>query len=239
MDASQFVSRSAESHLSISSWEQARRFVSAEAQPEKPSKGKTRFNSRLTALAGLLLFALLALEGVTVPFVGKLLTLHVFIGWVLLPPILLKLASVTYRFVMYYTGNPAYVKAGPPKPYLRLLAPVIVLTTAILMWSGIEMVMIGPTGSGIRLWSTIHKASFVLWFIVMAVHVLSYFLKASTVSLPDLARRSGAHTSRTPGKALRIVLVIGSLVVGVALGIHEWPHATAWVAQMTNRRKLG
>jgi hypothetical protein len=50
-------------------------------------------NARLTASNAVVLLALLAAEGVTILRVRALLTPHVFIGIVLIPPVLLKVAS--------------------------------------------------------------------------------------------------------------------------------------------------
>ena len=59
-------------------------------------------------------------------WLGGLRAEHMFIGLVLIPPVLLKLGSTGYRFVRYYAGAPAYREKGPPRPLLRLLAPVLV-----------------------------------------------------------------------------------------------------------------
>ena len=224
--------------MSVSNWEVARRFVIPGESSKGPHKGKTHANAKLTALAGLLIFLLLAIEGVTIPFIGQLFTVHTFIGWVLLPPILLKMASTSYRFVMYYIGNPRYSKAGPPKPLLRVLAPLIVISTTLLMWSGIEMVLIGPYSPDVRLWSEIHKGSFIIWFGLMTIHVLAYFTKAGSLALPELNRRPGAHSVRISGRTARIVLVTGSLVVGVLLGLFEWHLAAPWVTLFHGHLKI-
>jgi hypothetical protein len=223
--------------LSVSNWELAKRIIGPEELSSKSPKSKTIANTKLTAMVGLVIFVLLALEGVTIPFIGPLFTLHAFIGWVLLPPILLKISSTSYRFVMYYSGNYKYVKAGPPKPLLRIIAPLIILTTALLMWSGIEMVLIGPTGPGVRMWFTIHRASFIIWFGLMAVHVLAYFLKASSFALPEFTRKQGMHTLRVPWRNLRMALVVGSVVIGIILGFSEWHLANNWMALFRNARR--
>ena len=49
-----------------------------------------------------------------------------FVGLLLIPPVVLKLASTGYRFVRYYAGARAYREKGPPPLPLRLLAPVLV-----------------------------------------------------------------------------------------------------------------
>ncbi|TAN24164.1 MAG: hypothetical protein EPN30_06855 [Actinomycetota bacterium] len=225
--------------LSVSNWETVKRVASPKNGSHISGETATHANTRLTALTGLLIFLLLAAEGVTVPFVGQLFTLHAFIGWLLLPPILLKISSTSYRFVMYYVGNPRYTKAGPPKPLLRIIGPLIIITTTLLMWSGIEMVLIGPHGSNIAFWGTIHKASFIFWFGLMAVHVLAYFLKAGTLSISELARRSGAHSVRTSGRLIRLAVVAGSLVLGAILGLHQWHLTGPWVAMFADHQKFG
>ena len=61
-------------------------------------------NARLTASNAVVLLALLEAEGVTILRVRALLTPHVFIGMVLIPPVLLKVASTGWRFARYYRG---------------------------------------------------------------------------------------------------------------------------------------
>ena len=50
-------------------------------------------NARLTASVAVVLLVLLALEGVTLLQLGSLLRVHVFVGMLLVPPVLLKSAS--------------------------------------------------------------------------------------------------------------------------------------------------
>ncbi len=50
-------------------------------------------NHRLTALVGLVLLLGLAVEGATIPFLGSLLSVHIFVGMLLLGPVALKLAQ--------------------------------------------------------------------------------------------------------------------------------------------------
>lgn len=65
-------------------------------------------------------------------FLGELLTLldvrglitwHVVLGALLIPPALLKTATTSWRIVRYYSGNIDYRTAGPPPTLLRLLEP--------------------------------------------------------------------------------------------------------------------
>jgi hypothetical protein len=82
--------------------------------------------SRLTALTGTVLLVLLAAEGATIPFIHSYLTLHIFLGVLLIPPVLLTRATTGWRFVRYDLRAPAYIEKGPPRAILRILfAPLV------------------------------------------------------------------------------------------------------------------
>jgi hypothetical protein len=66
-------------------------------------RGGTEGNARLTASTGVVLLVLLAVEGVTILAIRPLLSLHVFIGLMLIPPVVLKRAT---------TGAPTNTSAG-------------------------------------------------------------------------------------------------------------------------------
>ena len=74
--------------------------------------GGAEGNERLTAITGAVLLVLLAVEGYTIPRIGRLLTLHVFLGMLLLGPVTLKAGSVLYRFARYYTGSEPYRRSS-------------------------------------------------------------------------------------------------------------------------------
>jgi hypothetical protein len=105
----------------------------AERQPasraERRADAGVAGNARLTASNAVVLLVLLAAEGVTILRVRALLTPHVFVGMVLVPPVLLKVASTGWRFARYYRGAPAYRRKGPPPLLLRLLGPAVVILT--------------------------------------------------------------------------------------------------------------
>ncbi len=152
-------------------------------QPTSGRSGGAEGNERLTALTGTVLLLLLAAEGVTILQLGRLLTLHFFIGMLLLGPVALKAGSTIYRFARYYTGSAPYRRKGPPAPLLRLLGPVIIASTAGVFGSGIVLAVAGPANR--EPWLFLHKGSFVVWFCAMSVHVLAY--------LPRLPRLLGAE----------------------------------------------
>ena len=168
-------------------------------------------NVRLTALAGALLLVLVAIEGTTIPFLGALLSVHIFVGLLLLGPVALKLASTGYRFARYYARADEYVALGPPAMLMRVLvAPVLVLSTLTLFGSGVALVASPHRGAVLGL----HKASFVVWLGAAGLHVLGHLL-----ALPGLWRM------RVPGVALRIALAAASLAAGAVLATATLPGA--------------
>lgn len=75
----------------------------------------TEGNEILTSAAAVVLVCLLAAEGITIVHMRGLLSAHMFIGLVLIGPVLLKLGSTGYRMVRYYSGSRPYRVKGPPR----------------------------------------------------------------------------------------------------------------------------
>lgn len=184
--------------------------------------GGAEGNARLTASTAVVLLVLLAAEGATLLSLRSLVSVHIFIGMLLLPPVALKLASTGWRFLRYYGGARAYRLAGAPIMLLRALGPVVVLSTLALFASGVALAVAGPQ-RGIVL--GLHKASFVIWFGSMAVHVLGHLFHLPRLAGPDWSARP-----RLGGARMRRVLLVGSLVAGVVLAAATLPLAGPWTS---------
>ena len=76
--------------------------------------GGSAGNRQLTALVAAILVLLLAIEGATLLRLGSLLTVHAFVGMLLIPVVALKLASTGWRMLRYYLGADEYTRHGPP-----------------------------------------------------------------------------------------------------------------------------
>jgi len=111
-------------------------------------------NERLTAANGVVLTVLLAVEGLTILSIRGLITAHVFVGALLIGPVLLKCASTGYRFLSYYTGRPAYVRRGAPPLLLRVLGPLVLLSTLAVLGTGVGLVLTLDLGIG-WLWASL------------------------------------------------------------------------------------
>lgn len=188
-------------------------------------------NARLTAANGLLLLVLLFIEGVTILRVRDLITLHVFVGLMLVGPVLLKTATTGYRFTRYYAHAEPYVRRGPPHAILRLSGPLVVLTTLTVLGTGIGLLAVKPDNPGVLLFA--HKASFVLWFGLMAIHVLGHLREAASESWQDVRARRGDPAGRHRG--LRMIAIVTALLAGIGLAAAVTPSASAW----TNRHDRG
>lgn len=209
------------------------------------TRGGTEGNERLTVLTGFLVIVVTAAVGVTILRIGQLLWLHLFLGLLLMGPVALKLASTGYRFVRYYTANPRYRVKGPPAPALRVLAPVVVLLTVIMFASGIALLFTGPGSSSRSTLGLVHKASFIAWIALTAVHVLGHLpeiarlLRVAPQSRRELIRPAGRApqrstlaeprlTGRLPGGGGRWLSLGGALVVGLILAVVLIPEFATW-----------
>ena len=185
--------------------------------------GGTAGNAALSAWAGILLLVLFAAEGVTVLSVGRLLTWHVAVGALIVPPLLLKIGSTGWRMVSYYAGRAAYVRSGPPPILFRVLGPLVVVTSVILLGSGVVLIVVGQSASrtalvnlgGVRVdWIFIHQASFFAWFGVMTLHVLGRVVPAFQIA-GDRLRRPRA----IPGLGKRSIALVGTILLGVGCAL--------------------
>jgi hypothetical protein len=186
-------------------------------------RGGSEGNARLTGLTGLALLVLLAVEGVTILDIGPLLSVHVFVGLLLIPPLALKLAVTGYRFVRYYARAAEYVRKGAPLLLMRMLvAPGLIAATLVVFGTGVTLLAIGP-GGGIVL--GLHQASFLVWLVAFGVHVLAYALRVPGLVAADFGRGG----PRTSGVAVRFGVVALALLVGLTVALAEPPAAGPWL----------
>ena len=182
--------------------------------------GGSAGNKQLTTVVAAILLLLLAIEGATLLRMHSLLSVHAFVGMLLIPVVFLKLASTGWRMLRYYLGSEDYVRLGPPPIVLRaVVAPVLILSTLVLFGTGVALLALGQTEGVIV---GLHKASFIVWFAAAAAHVLAHVWK-----LPQVLRL------RTAGAGLRIALVAGALAAGIFLAVATLPGADRLQDQAT------
>jgi phosphate/sulfate permease len=182
-------------------------------------------NERLTAAIGLILLVGTAIElGTLVLGLQTFLSWHVFVGFVLLPPIALKLASTGWRFMRYYTRNEDYRVKGAPQTLMRLLAPLLVAFTVLLFGSGVAMGF--AHGSALQLVRRIHGPAAFLWTVTVGVHVLMYIRRALRSTAADMMPRTRGEAA---GATLRTFLVAGAIAGGLVVAIALLPDLHVWL----------
>ncbi len=202
-------------------------------------------NERLTAMTGAVLLILLLVECYTILHLGQMLTLHFFLGMLLLGPVTLKAGSVLYRFVRYYTGSTPYRRKGPPAPLPRVIGPVIMLLTACVFGSGVMLAVTGPSYGPPSGWLQIHRLSFIAWAFFIVIHVLTYLprlprLLAAEVRGVSVAEggTEGEHAATAPharramevlgGRGTRLALLVASLLGGLVIALLTMHLAGQW-----------
>lgn len=197
-----------------------------EPAPPPRRSGGVAGNERLTAATAVVLVVLLAALGVTILSIGPLIWWHVLLGMLLIPPVLLKLGSTGWRFARYYAGTEEYIRRGPPLLPLRLMAPLVIAATAAVFATGVALLVVGPAG-GILV--GLHKASFVVWFVVTAIHVLAHLRSIPRLVAGDWRLPSVRSGDRVPGTVRRQLLLAGSIVAGAILAIATVRYAQPWI----------
>jgi hypothetical protein len=166
-------------------------------------------NERLTALNGAVLYVLLVAVVATVFDISGLLPEHYLVGFLLIPPVALKLGSIGYRFIRYYARDPSYSLAGTPPLLLRfVVAPILVVATVVVFATGIELWAFGLRyGSG---WMEAHTLSAVIMVLATAPHVLAHLRRSGAVLREEVISET---RDRLSGRAL----VVAGLLLGAAL----------------------
>jgi len=179
-------------------------------------------NRHLTALLGaVLLVGTLAELGTLMLGLQRTLPLHIAIGVALIPVVVLKLASTGWRMLRYYTHTPTYRSDGPPRAFLRAIAPLVVGATVALLGSGVGLVVAGPHAQFFR---AVHGASFALFLILVGVHAAAHLPKVRRFALADwVAGR------RAPGHLLRRSAVTFAVITGGALAVAAVQNAGPWM----------
>jgi hypothetical protein len=174
--------------------------------------GGSAGNEQLTLAIAALLIVLLAVEGATILQIGSLLTIHAFVGMLLIPVVALKIASTGWRMLRYHQRGEEYVLRGPPHIALRMvIAPLLVLSTLLVFGTGVALLALDQRhGTLVGL----HKASFLVWVGAFGLHVLVHLFE-----LPRL------RWVRIPGAFLRVALVTASVAAGLVLAIERLPAA--------------
>lgn len=197
-----------------------------------PRTGGPAGNAVLTAWTGLVLLVLSIGELLTLFDVRGLISWHVALGALLIPPALLKTASTGWRMVRYYAGDAPYQQAGPPPILLRLLGPLVVVSTLGLLATGTLLVILGQDTSrtdlftllGFRVgWVTLHQGAFIVWGGATGLHLIGRIVPALRIVSPS------GEPRRIPGRTTRFALIGLALALAAGLAVLLVHGEGSWV----------
>lgn len=204
--------------------------------PVRERAGGPAGNARLTAVTGLLLLPLIAAEMLTLLRVRQLISWHIVIGVLLVPLVLLKIASTTWRIFRYYARDRDYRIAGPPPTVLRVLGPLVVFFSLALLGTGLALIALGDTSSRTTLATvvghqvnavTLHQIAFIGWAVVLGIHLLGRTVAAFQLAL--------IHRSRLPGRVSRATTLAATVVVASLAAVLTLQASGSWKSEGTHR----
>lgn len=175
-------------------------------------------NQRLTAMAGAVLLVLTALVIATAAYAHGLLPTHIFVGVWFLGPLAVMAGSTGYRVLRYYTGSPAFLRRGKPLLALRLLAWLLLLSTILVVASGLALFWTGPG------FLPVHVFTALFWLPVVVTHAVAH-----SPRIPGLI----ADEWRSPvsGRWRRLGVISAAVVTGVVAAIAIQPLAAPMIAR--------
>jgi hypothetical protein len=194
------------------------------SNPVLPGTGGPAGNALLTAWTALVLLVLSLAELLTLFNVRGLISWHVGLGALLVPPAVMKTASTGWRMGRYYLGHAPYREAGPPPLLLRLLGPLVIVSTLGLLGTGVLLVLLGQDRShsalfsvlGFRAdWVSAHQGFFAVWVVAVGLHLLGRIVPALRITLAP------GSTGDVPGRWTRLLwfgaMAASAAVLAVAL----------------------
>lgn len=194
----------------------------ARDNPVLPGTGGPAGNALLTAWTAVVLLVLSVAELLTLFDVRGLVSWHVALGALLVPPAVMKTASTGWRMTRYYLGSRPYLQAGPPPLLLRLLGPLVVVSTLGLLGTGMLLVLLGEERShrnlltllGFRVdWVTAHQGLFISWAVATGLHLLGRIAPALRATvLPE-------SDAVVPGRWTRVLWFVVMVASAAALAV--------------------
>ena len=167
---------------------------------------------------------------------------HFFVGFMLVPLVLFKLATTSWKAAGYYLGRALYRREGPPRWYNRVLSPLLGVLFIVVMWSGVAMwgsyeylfpiPYLYHDYSVVQwhLWSSVFLAALVLFHIV--AHFAETFRSRARKKLED-----GMSPEPAPLTLGRRAALWGFVAAGAGLAVSaaQWPWPRlSWLSKYTD-----
>ena len=172
-------------------------------------------NARLTGAAAAVLLVLLAGRGLHGAVRPQVCCAHVFIGMLPIPPVRAQDREHALPLRALLRGGQRRTGARGPLPWCcGCSGPFVVTLTVSVLGTGVVLMFV--PGSARDEWLFLHKASFVLWFGAMTIHVLGHLADTARLSPRDWYGRTRREVR---GAGIRQWAVVTSVALGVLLGL--------------------
>jgi hypothetical protein len=103
----------------------------------------------------------------------------------------------------------------------RVLGPLLILTTAGVLGTGVILAVTGPDLT----WQKLHQRLFYLWVLIVIVHVVHYMPRLPQLLVGNPADRL---MRAVPGSRARWLLLAVSLIFGLILAILTYHLRARW-----------
>jgi hypothetical protein len=114
---------------------------------------------------------------------------------------------------------------------MRLLAPLLLVTTLAVVGSGIGLVVTGPAQAGLL--RPLHSISVLFWLSLIAIHVVAYLWRTLRWVADDWRKHPA---EQAPGRGFRLGVILGALLAGVVAALLLFPGAAPWVVWIQGAR---
>lgn len=203
--------------------------------PNLPRTGGPAGNATLTSWTGLLLLALILAELITLLDVTGLIRWHVGVGILLTALVGVKIATVCWRILRYYTRSEPYRRAGPPPLVLRILGPLVIVSTLGVLGTGITLIVIGSAAAKRGLITVFgqsinaedfHQFFFVVFAVAVGLHLLARFVPA--LRRTARVRETDGEKAPVAGRYARITVLSAAILAAVIALILILPSVSGW-----------
>lgn len=190
-------------------------------QPQAGDAAGVVGNERLTAQAGAVLLVLSLVVTATAAYAHGLLPIHIFVGVLFIGPLAEMVGSTGYRFLRFYTGSAAFVRRGRPRLALRILAPLLLVSTFLVVASGLALLWAGSR------FVVVHVFTALFWLPIITLHAFAH-----TPSVPRLIGDDWrpAISRAMAGRGLRLGVTLLALVAGLIAAVLVQPSAAPMLA---------
>jgi hypothetical protein len=181
------------------------------------ARGKGVFIARSSALLGMLILFFSIAEIVTVAFLPEALILHIAIGSILGVLIIVKLILNAYRYLGYLKHDHDFRQAGTPRLIMRILSLPLVVTTIVVLGTGMAMVLTGPTAFATSFLATAHALFAIIWLGLLGYHTFGYWHRSARSTTRELDRIRSKDTQALARLILAATTVIGAVTLMLLL----------------------